>query len=99
MAISLSLEMDDTSDVPPPNNDNLGPNAPARRLTGAYYTPPTAADFMADWLVRHDGEHVLEPSFGEGIFLRSVQDSAARRGIGRLHITGVEIDPEALRRE
>lgn len=67
-----------------------------RRLTGVYYTPSSAADFMADWLVRNDGEHILEPSFGGGIFLRSVAASNQRRDFGHVRLTGVEID-EAVR--
>lgn len=66
-----------------------------RRLTGVYYTPSSAADFMADWIVRHDGEHILEPSFGEGIFLQSVAASNARRNFDRVRLTGVEIDEAA----
>ena len=66
-----------------------------RRLTGVYYTPSSAADFMADWLVRHDGEHILEPSFGEGIFLRSVAASSERRSFRHVHLTGIEIDEAA----
>ena len=63
-----------------------------RRLTGVYYTPSSAADFMSDWLIRHDGEHILEPSFGEGIFLRSVAASSKRQNFGHVHLTGIEID-------
>jgi hypothetical protein len=89
----------DTRGLAETNNDTDISQSDVRRLTGAYYTPPTAADFMADWLVRRDGEHILEPSFGEGIFLHSVGASAARRGFGHVRITGIEIDSEALRRE
>lgn len=63
-----------------------------RRLTGAYYTPSSAADFMANWLVRQDGERFLEPSFGEGIFLSSVAASSESRNFSRVHVTGFEID-------
>lgn len=66
--------------------------ATLRRLTGVYYTPSSAAEFMADWLVRHDGEHILEPSFGEGIFLRSVVASSESRNFSHVHLTGFEID-------
>lgn len=69
----------------------LSENA-TRRLTGVYYTPSSAADYMADWLVRYDGEHILEPSFGAGIFLQSVAASNQRRNFGHVHLTGVEID-------
>jgi adenine-specific DNA-methyltransferase len=64
----------------------------SRRLLGAYYTPISAADYMADWLVRRDGEHILEPSFGDGIFLRAIASSATRRDFTSICLSGVEID-------
>lgn len=74
-----------------------------QRRLGAYYTPRSAADFMADWILRHDGEHILEPSFGDGIFLRAVAKNAASRNFTALHFHGVEIDSaaraEALRNQ
>jgi len=78
--------------------DPAVPNSPARRLLGAYYTPQSAADYMADWIIRRDGEHVLEPSFGDGIFLRSVATSAACKAFTALRIWGVEIDEQARAR-
>jgi len=71
------------------------PNGPAQRLRGAYYTPGSVADYMADWAVRHDGEHVLEPSFGDGIFLRALAASAEHREFNAVRLTGVEIDEKA----
>ena len=47
-----------------------------RRRLGAYYTPHSAADYMAAWIVRANGDHILEPSFGDGIFLRAVTREA-----------------------
>lgn len=69
-----------------------------RRLLGAYYTPRSAADFMADWVVRRDGEHVLEPSFGDGIFLRAIAASTARRDLSAVRVSGIEIDEEVSAR-
>lgn len=69
-----------------------------QRLRGAYYTPHSAAEFMADWVVRHDGEHILEPSFGDGIFLRAVAASAERRGNAGVRLSGIELDEEARAR-
>jgi len=66
-----------------------------RRLLGAYYTPRSAADYMADWIVRHDGECVLEPSFGDGIFLRAVATSAAHKAFVAVQLLGVEINERA----
>ncbi len=77
---------------------NVGPhgsNGSTRRLLGAYYTPRSAAEYMADWIVRRDGEHVLEPSFGEGIFLRAIAMSAVRRNFTGLRLLGIEIDEKA----
>ncbi len=73
-----------------------------KRSTGVYYTPSSAADYLADWLVRHEGEHILEPSFGEGVFLRSVLASSRRRNLAQVRLTGIEIDKKAktqVRRE
>ncbi|MCW3051287.1 MAG: putative site-specific modification DNA-methyltransferase, partial [Chthonomonadales bacterium] len=98
MAISSSL-VGRSETAPQQNKENLASNAAVRRLTGVYYTPSTAAEFMTDWLVRYDGEHVMEPSFGEGIFLHSVGATATRRGFNRVQVTGIEIDPAALQRE
>jgi hypothetical protein len=50
---------------------------------------------MADWVVRRDNERILEPSFGEGAFLRAIRDSALKREITGLHVAGVEVDPQA----
>lgn len=63
---------------------------------GAYYTPTSAADHMADWLVRTGGERVLEPSFGEGIFLKAVADAAARHKMDAVTVCGFEINEEAV---
>lgn len=68
----------------------------SRRLLGAFYTPQTAADYMADWTVRRDGEHLLEPSFGDGIFLRAVRTSACHKGFAAVRLSGIEIDRVAL---
>jgi len=66
-----------------------------RRLTGVYYTLPAAAEFMANWLVRHEGEHILEPSFGDGVFLRAITASSRRRNLEQVQTTGIEIDEAA----
>ncbi len=71
------------------------PDTTTQRLRGAYYTPRSAADYMADWLICHDGEHILEPSFGNGIFLRAVTASATYRDLTHVRLSGVEIDERA----
>ena len=53
---------------------------------------------MADWTVRHNGERILEPSFGDGIFLRAVAGSAMRKGFASVRLSGIEINEKALTR-
>lgn len=72
------------------------PEQPVRRRLGAYYTPASVAEYMADWAVRHDHEHVLEPSFGDGTFLHALTRSAARRNFHNLQVSAVEVDERAL---
>src|SRR2546422_3890921 len=81
--------------IPLLDADLLAPNGSSRRSLGAYYTPRSAADYMADWVVRYDGERVLEPSFGDGIFLRAIATSARGRNFTKVYLSGVEIDEKA----
>lgn len=62
----------------------------ARRL-GAYYTPRLAASLMARWALRSGSERVLEPSMGEGEFLRAVQIETERAGYVGVRTWGVEL--------
>lgn len=51
-----------------------------RRARGVYYTPQDAAHFIASWTLRADHETLLEPSFGDGAFIKAVRDVAAAKG-------------------
>lgn len=64
-----------------------------RRSRGVYYTPEDAAHFMARWLVRDTGRTYLEPSIGDGVFLRAVND--VEKSIGGEAVTWIaaELDP------
>jgi len=84
--------------TPLPGIDRQVSSSLTQRLLGAYYTPRSAADYMADWILRHDGEHILEPSFGDGIFLRAIELSADRRDFTSVQLSGVEIDEKARAR-
>lgn len=68
-----------------------------RKLLGSFYTPQSVADFMADWVVRVSGERILEPSFGDGSFLRAAGESASRRNVRDVRLVGIEIDEPPLR--
>lgn len=77
---------------PSPRKTKTTSTSAVRRLTGVYYTPSPASDFMADWMIRREGEHLLEPSFGDGVFLQSLVESNDRRKFEHTEITGIEID-------
>ncbi|CAM2740946.1 N-6 DNA methylase [Actinomyces slackii] len=47
----------------------------SRKERGAFFTPPSVAEFIAGWAIRRDSDSVLEPSCGEAVFLTA----AARR--------------------
>jgi adenine-specific DNA-methyltransferase len=74
------------------------PATSRRRRMGIYYTPTSTADYMADWLLRGEADQVLEPSFGDGVFLTAVARVARRRGLDAVRVRGVEIDAVALGR-
>lgn len=67
-------------------------NSAARRARGAYFTPRDAAHYLASWVLRGAGETVLEPSFGDGSFIRAVADVAAARSIPRPRWVAGELD-------
>lgn len=54
----------------PTNSPTLA--ASSTRALGAYYTPPTAAQFLARWALRNHRDRVLEPSMGDGAFLHAL---------------------------
>lgn len=62
------------------------------KLLGQYYTAPSIADFMAQWGIRNSEDIVLEPSFGEGVFLTSIQKYLGLIGGKENQIYGVEKD-------
>lgn len=78
-----------------PEIDSSSESSLATRTTrqlGAFYTPSVAAAFMARWAVRSGSERVIEPSMGDGQFLRAVASQAARAGHRGIEMWGVEID-------
>ena len=59
------------------------------KLSGTYYTPPDAIQFMMEYLKKEqqDFSNVLEPSAGDGRFLPLLQENAS-------HITAIELFQE-----
>lgn len=63
----------------------------ADRLLGAYYTHSGAADAMSRWVIRASCDKVLEPSFGDGAFLRAVKRASKDLGLERIQLYGAEL--------
>jgi len=42
-----------------------------QKLRGAYYSPPEIVKFLTSWAIRSKEDKLLEPSFGDGVFLHS----------------------------
>jgi len=61
----------------------------ASTLRGGYYTPPSVASFLARWVMARKPRTILEPSVGDGAFLRAFQ--GLHRGI---RFTGIELAGE-----
>lgn len=57
------------------------------KLRGGYYTPAPVARFLTNWALADGADSVLEPSCGDGAFLRSILDHDPSV------IHGVELDP------
>ena len=67
----------------------LKSDIPAQKLRGAYYTPSAIASFILRWgMVGNADADMLEPSCGDGSFLRQIV--AERMPFG--HLTAVEFD-------
>lgn len=64
------------------------------KALGAYYTPPELARKLVRWAVRSSRDRVLDPSCGDGVFLREAILRQRELG-GRGQVCGVEVDPAA----
>lgn len=69
-------------------------NAKIKKITGSYYTCNSIADYIAEWAIDKPEACVLEPSFGDGIFIDSAVSRFAALGNRNPNIIGVEIQTE-----
>lgn len=67
------------------------------KALGAFYTPTTIADMLAEWVIRSPGETILEPSAGDGALIRAALDAVARKfgHAATLNIVACDINPLA----
>lgn len=65
------------------------PTGERAKALGAFYTPDTAVNFMIQWAVERSDFNVIDPSFGDGIFLK-----ASRRRVDQPQeqLYGIEFD-------
>lgn len=71
---------------------NFKENESENKLRGGYYTPPEIARFLSRWVLHAKPRNLLEPSCGDGAFVRALEGLQ----IANLDITAVErLDEEA----
>ena len=67
------------------------------RLTGSYYTSQRIADYMAAWALRDRSDTLLEPAFGDGVFLDAAFNRFSALGNDTPTVIGVEVQPAVCR--
>ena len=59
----------------------------ATKLRGGYYTPEPVADFLMRWVLKNNPKNILEPSCGDGVFIRALTNKLKRK----IEFIGVEL--------
>ena len=67
-----------------------------QKLTGSFYTEGKVAESVTNWAIRGSDDYVLEPSFGDGIFIDKAFCRFRVLGNMNPNITAVEIQPEVV---
>src|SRR5688500_7629191 len=71
-----------------------------RKSRGAFFTPPAIAEFLAAWaLASGPGARVLDPTCGDGVFLRAAGDTLRSMGGARdlrQQVFGVDVHAASL---
>lgn len=66
-----------------------------QKLRGGFYTPEPIADFILKWAFNNkEGQDVLEPSCGDGIFLERI----AKNNYHYNSIIGIELDKKEAKK-
>lgn len=65
-----------------------------KKLSGSYYTPGFLADFVVDYLshylILNDNIDILEPSVGDGVFIKSLNNNLFQKTDKTISITSIE---------
>lgn len=66
------------------------------KLRGGYYTPEILTEFICKWAVRQVNDNILEPSCGDGNFIKSAADILRKKNVSEINIKkqvlGIELD-------
>lgn len=74
---------------------NFIENESEQKLRGGYYTPEDLATFIAKWVSKNSPEHVLEPSCGDGIFVKAFHNVGHTE---KLHFHGFELFDDEVKK-
>ena len=63
-------------------------NNATRKATGSYYTSESVANFMCNYTKDKKTKKIIEPSFGDGVFLKSIEKAYKRK---KIEVAAIEI--------
>ena len=73
-------------------------NTIERKNTGSFYTSNSISDFVSKWAINDASATILEPSFGDGIFIESALNRFKNLNNNSPSICGVELQKEPYMR-
>lgn len=65
-----------------------------KKATGSYYTSASITEYIANWAIRTTTDSLLEPSFGDGVFLEAAIKRYKSLGVKKPKIFGVELQAQ-----
>lgn len=74
---------------------NFIENESEQKLRGGYYTPEDLATFIVRWVSKISPQHVLEPSCGDGIFIKAFHNVGHAE---KLHFHGFELFDDEVKK-
>ena len=91
----MDNELTNAAVKPGLNKSGFVPKGEKAKALGAYYTPDTAVNFMIRWAIRQPSFKVIDPSFGNGQFLKASAENGLVQN-PRDQIYGIEFDRETF---
>ena len=70
-------------------------NAELQKNLGAYYTDQKVANFLVSWAIRTPNDKILDPSYGDGVFLLAASQHLKNKGVKKAPaIYGIDIQSQ-----